>query len=56
MNKAERVSKLIVKFTVLGKALRKEGLDDVADKMSDASMLLVKHGLEEYSREYQQVK
>ena len=53
MNKAERVSKLATRFTALQTALREEGLNDVADMMVSASTRLIKHGLEEYSKEYQ---
>ena len=51
-NRATRVAKLAGRFANLQRALRKEGLNEVADKMAGASMLLVKHGLDEYKREY----
>ena len=53
MNKAERVSKLAKRLGNLQRDLKKEGLIDVNDLISPAAMLLVKHGLEEYSKEYQ---
>ena len=56
MNKAERVSKLAARFGALQKAIKKEGLTDVSDKMVEASLILVKHGLDEYIDEYVEVK
>ena len=53
MNRTERLSKLLSKLTKLQTAIRKEGMNDVADKMSDASMLLSSYVLKEYAKEYQ---
>jgi hypothetical protein len=56
MNRAERISKLALKFSKLRTAIIKEGLADVSEKMTEPAMLLVKYGLEAYEKEYRQQK
>jgi hypothetical protein len=50
-SKAERISKLALRYSKLQKDIEKEGLNDVSEKMKDAAMLLVNHGLKEFSKE-----
>ena len=52
MNAAQKISKLAARFANLQRDLRKEGLSDIADMMSNAGVLLVNHGLKAYAEEY----
>lgn len=53
MNQAERISKLAGRFGKLQSDLRKNGLSDIADMMTDAGLCLVNRGLKAYAEEYQ---
>ena len=52
MNTATKISKLARRFANLQRDLRKNGLSDIADMMSNAGLALVKRGLDAYDEEY----
>jgi len=52
MNTSRKISKLAGRFADLQRDLRKEGMSDIADMMSNAGMTLVERGLKAYAEDW----